>query len=119
MRVFVSFSGRDQEIVRRLLLDLSRHNIEIWDYSRDEEQIPAAVPVRDGLVEQLRCVDAVVVLISRASAAPDSRFTQYEVEQALALGLRILPVQLLDSPAVAMSPPFAELQRLELRYVSL
>jgi hypothetical protein len=117
--VFLSFSGRDQDLVRRLLLDLDRHGIEIWDYSREEDQIPAAVPVRHGLSDQLRRVDAVIVLISAASASPASQYTQHEVQEALAAGMRIVPVHLCDSPATVLSEPFARLASLDLRYVSL
>jgi hypothetical protein len=90
VRIFVSFSSRDQQVVRRLLLDMARHSVDVWDYSRDDDRLPAAVPLRDGLADQLRRVDTIVVVVSRASAAPDSPYTQCEVEQALALGLRIL-----------------------------
>ncbi len=119
MRIFVSFSGRDQQVVRRLLLDMARHHVDVWDYSRDDDRLPAAVPLRDGLADQLRRVDTVVVIVSRASAAPDSPYTQCEVEQALALGLRIVPVRLIDAPPGPLSPAFAELERRELRYVTL
>jgi tetratricopeptide (TPR) repeat protein len=119
VRVFLSFSGRDQGVVRRLILDLNRHGIEIWDYSRDEDQIPAAVPVRRGLSQELRRVDTVIVLISAASAAPESEYTKHEVEEALAHGMRIVPVHLCDSPAIVLSEPFAQLARLDLRYVTL
>ena len=101
------------------MLDLNRHGIEIWDYSREEDQIPAAVPVRRGLSEEMRRVDTVIVLVSAASAAPQSQYTQYEVEDALAAGVRIVPVHLSDSPATVLSEPFAKLASLDLRYVSL
>ena len=82
MRIFVSFSGRDQQVVRRLLLDMARHSVEVWDYSRDDDRLPAAVPLRDGIADQLRRADVMVVLVSRSAphlspATPSTRSNRH------------------------------------------
>ena len=91
--VFVSYSRRDSEPVQRLVAALQEHGKEVWmdvDGIRDAEVFPAAL---SAAVERS---DGFVFVISPDSVT--SRFCEQEVEHALELNKRIVPLVLRRVP---------------------
>ena len=95
-RVFVSFASRDVAFTRRLLARLRAQPIQLWDYSREGEEIPAGVCLVDYLRQRIQGADVVVPIISPNSFI--SAYAPREVERALDLHkkgiLRVIPVRL-------------------------
>jgi WD40 repeat protein len=95
--VFVSYSRRDGEFVRRLAEALTERGKDVWvdvDGVRDAEVFPAALRTA---VEQS---DGFVFVISPDSVA--SNYCEQEVEHALELNKRIVPLLLSTVPDEAV-----------------
>ena len=87
--VFVSYSRRDSETVQRIVSALQERGKDVWldvDGIRDAEVFPAA------LRTAVEGSDSFVFVISPDSVA--SRFCEQEVEHALELNKRIVPLAL-------------------------
>lgn len=99
-KLFISFSGRDQHQVRRLMSDLLLQNVEeIWDYSDAGREIPAAQPINSYLTKKIDDCDYFIAVISPHSIDEYiGRFTRFEVEYAIRCGKhndgKLLPVLL-------------------------
>jgi len=95
--VFVSYSRRDGEFVRRFAEALTERGKDVWvdvDGIRDAEVFPAALRTA---VEQS---DGFVFVISPDSVASD--YCEQEVEHALELNKRIVPLLLRTVPDEAV-----------------
>jgi TIR domain len=91
--VFVSYSRRDAEFVRRLAQDLERRGKDVWvdvDGIRDAEVFPQA------LRRAIESSDAFVFVIS--PDAVSSAFCEQEVAHAAQLNKRIVPLALRAVP---------------------
>jgi WD40 repeat protein len=85
--VFVSYSRRDSEFVRQLVSDLEARGKSVWldtDGIEDAELFPEAIRTA------IEGSDAFMFVITPESAA--SRFCAQEVEHALELNKRLVPV---------------------------
>ncbi len=86
--VFISYSRRDQEYVRKLAEDLNRR-VEggVWF---DQSDIQAGDRWRDRIVNGVRDAKVVVLVLSPDSAA--SQYVQMELNLALESGKKVIPI---------------------------
>jgi WD40 repeat protein len=89
--VFLSYSRRDQPFVLRLRSALEAAGWGVWV---DEEDIPPAAEWRDELASGIRAAHTFVFVLSPDSVASD--YCQWELEQAVALGKRLIPLVIRD-----------------------
>jgi WD40 repeat protein len=97
--VFVSYSRRDGEFVRRLVEALQAHGKDVWvdtEGIRDAEVFPAA------LRSAVESSDGFVFVISPDSVA--SNFCEQEVDHAIELNKRIVPLLLEKVPDEQVPP---------------
>lgn len=114
-RLFISFSSRDREFVRRLFYSLKSQGADVWDYTRRGDEIGPGKSIPAVLCEQVDASDYYLILVSRNSTDPTiGRFVQLELEHALSRGMlsqgRIIPVVLLDRPPRCWGGPFKQLE---------
>ena len=88
MNVFLSYSSRDRDFVRRLANDLERAGYTVW---RDEHGLAVGEDLAR-IDDAVASADAIVIVLSTASTG--SRWVEYEVSRARSLRLRMLPVLL-------------------------
>ncbi|HWF26062.1 MAG TPA: TIR domain-containing protein [Solirubrobacteraceae bacterium] len=91
--VFISYSRRDSDYVRRLQRDLASRGKDVWV---DVEAIRDAEVVPDALRRAIEGSDAFVFVISPDSV--HSQFCEQEVTHALELNKRIVPLALREVP---------------------
>jgi WD40 repeat protein len=106
---FVSYSRRDSAFVRELVGALTSRGLNVW---LDEEDIPPSARWRDELTSAIEGAGAFVAVISPQAAA--SKECGRELEHALALGKRIVPVLQADAPEA--SPELASRQYVDMRH---
>lgn len=82
-RVFLSHSSQDKAFARRLSEDLKRHGATVW---LDEAALQPAVRWKQQLDNAISDNDFVIVVLTPDSV--DSKWVQYEINQALAHGER-------------------------------
>src|SRR6476469_1931158 len=85
--VFVSYSRRDGEFVRGLVAALEARGKSVWV---DTQGIGAGEVFPDAIRHAIEASDAFVFVISPESVA--SRYCENEVDYALALSKRVVPV---------------------------
>ena len=102
---FVSYSRTDSAEVRALTDALERRGRTLWV---DWEGIPATSRWRDEIRDAIRRADSLLVLVSPAFAG--SHECGIEVESAVELGKRIVPVLLHDTDPARLVPAVAERQ---------
>jgi len=86
--VFISYSRRDQEFVRRLAEDLNRRvDGGVWF---DQSDIEAGDRWRDRIIDGIRDAKVVVVVLSPEAAA--SPYVKMELKLALEARKRVIPV---------------------------
>lgn len=89
MKLFMSYSTRNKEFVRKLHADLER-GFEVW---LDEHALQVGADL--ALIETgVRASDCLVVVLSQAAA--ESTWVDREIECAERFGVRVLPVLLED-----------------------
>lgn len=101
-RIFISFSSRDQNEVRKLFSALHHQNIEVWDYSDDGQELPLAHSIESSLRRKIDECDYFIAVISRNSIHEEiGKHTRFEVLYALEKELckqnRILPLVIKNS----------------------
>lgn len=117
LKLFVSFSSRDQDAVRMLFSSLAVQRVDVWDYSREGEGLPLARLVEESLAEKIRLCDYFLAVVSASSTDEVfGRYTGFEVLSALEAGLlqrhRLLPILLTTSPPAEWRSPYKELEGL-------
>jgi hypothetical protein len=85
--IFISYSRKDQEFVRRLASDLNEKVAGVWF---DQSDIQAGQRWRDEIEQGIRGCKVVILVLSPDSAA--SRYVQMEINLALEKRKRILPI---------------------------
>lgn len=114
MQVFVSYSSRDKDFVRRLVGDLERSDadVSLW---LDERELRVGQAIGSNFQDLeatiARCASLMVV-VSQASAG--SFWVEREIQIARSTGVRVLPVLLEDVP-VSWAPSFAGLAHADFR----
>ncbi len=93
--VFVSYARADREPVSRVVDELNKLGVKTWV---DAEQLSAGDSWQRSISDALRKAQALLVFISPAMVR--SKWIAVEFEQALAGGIRILPVLLEVTPVV-------------------
>jgi hypothetical protein len=86
-RVFISYARGDQSVAARLLSEVQHVSFEGW---MDTADLAGGEAFSASIRDALRRSSAVVVLISPRSL--DSKWVQFEIGAAEALGKRIIPV---------------------------
>jgi hypothetical protein len=86
-KIFISYAHDDRAIAECLLSELQRVSLVGW---MDTADIGASEAISASIRDALRSSSAVVVLLSPKSLS--SRWVQFEVGAAEALGKRIIPV---------------------------
>lgn len=79
MKIFISHSHKDKEIVRRLTNDLRKYDLDVW---LDEDLISPGDQWADKINESLDKSDVVLVIMSNNTA--ESRFQNSEIAFAIA-----------------------------------
>ena len=102
---FISYSHLDREFAVRLRDALRDAGKRPW---LDETEISGGTRWSDALKRAIEHADAFVVLLSPHSAG--SRECRRELDYALALNKRILPVRIADTPTETLPPRLAEYQ---------
>ncbi|MDQ3130702.1 MAG: TIR domain-containing protein [Acidobacteriota bacterium] len=102
-KVFISFSSKDQNEVRKLFSALEIQNVKVWDYSGAGQELPLAHQVSDSLKKRIDECDYFIAIISPITIDEEiGRHTRFEVRYAIECGKlqpdRILPV-LINNPA--------------------
>ncbi len=103
-KVFVSFSSRDKNEVRKLFSALHHQKVELWDYSDDGQELPLAHSLELSLKEKIDECDYFIAVISPNSIHEEiGRHTRFEVFYALEKEMwkqnKILPIILRNSSA--------------------
>ncbi|MCX4738116.1 toll/interleukin-1 receptor domain-containing protein [Streptomyces antibioticus] len=114
MQVFVSYSSRDKEFVRRVVSDLERSDAEVslWLDERElrvGQAIGSEFEELEATIAQCVCL---MVVVSQASAG--SYWVEREIQIAKSVGVRVLPVLLEDIPA-SWAPSFTGLAHVDFR----
>jgi hypothetical protein len=78
VRVFISYSSKDESFVTRLKYDLEEHGIETWYAPRD---LAIGATTREDLDKAILSVDRLIVVLSKTSII--SRWVEQELETAL------------------------------------
>ena len=86
-KVFISYSRDDADWVRRFAEALREQSVSVW---LDEWQISVGESLREAIESGLRSNDAIVVVLSEASAQRPAIF--FELGVALGMGKRLIPV---------------------------
>ena len=87
MKVFLSYSRADVEMVAKVSNILERESVEVW---RDEEDIEAGTLWPKKIAEGLQGADAVVLFWSANTV--DSHWVDFELNSALAMRKLVIPV---------------------------
>ncbi len=95
--VFLSYTSSDRELAVRILGALERAGLSVWWDAKLTEGTPFDLQIKDALVESV----ALVALISRD--ALKSKWVRWEIAQAPAGGMRVVPV-LADDVAASELP---------------
>ena len=119
-RVFVSFSSRDRDLVRRVFARLDAQEVDLWNYADEAQEIPGGEEIADYLKARIERSDHFLPLVSPNSF--QSNYARQEVRHALArhssAGPRIVPLVLpeclMDRP---WPEPYAALEGLRYRMV--
>ncbi len=86
--VFISYSRKDQEFVRRMAEDLNRHvDGGVWF---DQSDIQPGDRWRDQIINGIREAQVIVLVLSPDAAA--SQYVQMELKLALEAGKKVIPV---------------------------
>jgi WD40 repeat protein len=109
-RVFISYARRDQAAVRRWCDALAEHGRTLWV---DWEGIPPSAEWMTEIEDGIRSADAFVFMLSPASLA--STVCRQEMDIAIALAKRLVPVMIEDVPAADVPPELARLNWIFLR----
>src|SRR5688572_15535686 len=117
LRLFVSFSTRDQAAVQMLFSALSAQHVGVWDYSREGERLPAGQPVAESLAAKIALCDYFLAVVSASSTDERlGRYSEFEVRSALDAGLlgrhRVLPLLLVASRPARWRGSYEELESL-------
>jgi len=117
LKLFVSFSSRDQNAVRMLFSALALQHIDVWDYSREGEKLALGRPIEESLAEKIALCDYFFAVVSANSADPNlGRYPDFEVHCALENGLadrrRLLPLLLLTNPPNEWSGSYKRIEGL-------
>ena len=120
--VFISFSTRDREIVRRIFARLEAQEVNLWNYADEAQEIPGGEPIPAYLMERIEHSDFFLPLVSANSFG--SNYAQQEVRHALArhaLGLlRVVPMVIPSClPPETWHAPYDALSRFRYRMVNV
>lgn len=105
-KVFVSYSSKDSAFTRRLTRDLSANAFEILD-NREEWRV--GDNYKEKVSASISNADIFIIILSRNTY--DSKWTKYELDDALNKGKRIFPIlaEDVDLPANLSALKYANL----------
>lgn len=109
--LFISFSSRDQKIVRELMADLKHQGISFWDYSELIESIRPGNDIHRRLFDEIDRCDFFLAVISKNSVDESiGRFCIEEVDYARKNGFagqgRFIPLMLKPDEPESLESPF-------------
>ena len=116
MRVFISASARDRELVNRLTNTLNAHDFRVYDA---DASISVGELWSNSLsrnFESLAKEGCVIALLTESSLK--SQFVRYELEAAVEKNVPILPVLVGETSAILCTEQLPMLRRLQLLTVS-
>jgi tetratricopeptide (TPR) repeat protein len=120
VRLFVSFSAKDEAESERLFDRLKAQPVQLWDYSREGEEVPGGEPLLPYLCARIDDCDVFLPLVSpRSFASPHTcGEVRHAVSRSAQSKLRIIPLVLSDAGEVNHWPlPYKDLA--QLRYYML
>lgn len=91
--VFISYSTRDSQIVDEIVKSLIYNNITYW---KAPERIPAGSNYAKEIPKGIRECEVFLLLLSNASQ--NSIWVEKELDMAVGMGKKIIPVRLDDTP---------------------
>jgi uncharacterized protein (TIGR03032 family) len=100
-QVFLSYSSSDREFAVRLASALERSGLSVWWDAKLADGIPFDRQIKDALAESV----AIVALISRE--ALKSKWVRWEIAQAPAGGMHVVPVLTGEIPSEELPKPVA------------
>jgi tetratricopeptide (TPR) repeat protein len=117
LKIFVSFSSKDEDTIRMLFSALAVQHVDVWDYSREGEKLPLAHALEESLAGKIKSCDYFLAVVSASSTnALLGRNTEFEVRSALEAGLskrgKLLPLLLVTSPPAEWRGAYKELEGL-------
>jgi nucleoside 2-deoxyribosyltransferase len=86
-RVFISYSHRDADWVKKFAKSLSDLQVDVW---LDDWRVAPGDDIRDALEQGLRRSDAIVAVLSHGDEARPNVF--FELGVALGMGKRLIPI---------------------------
>ncbi len=89
LRVMISYSRRDRDLAEKLVCQLENYRINVWIDKRLEVH---PVDFEKEIAHQIRKSDAIILLVSNASA--QSQYVRREYDYACELGKKIVFVQI-------------------------
>jgi tetratricopeptide (TPR) repeat protein len=116
LRIFLSFSGKDNRFIRCLLARLSALRLEPWDYSSEGQELPGGSNISRSLEDRITKSEIFLPIISPNSFA--SRYCREEVNYALHYNqkdhLQIIPIVSSSCPEAGTDwpEPYRQLARI-------
>lgn len=108
-QVFLSYSEQDSAILENVRRSLMREGFTVWSSKTDiQTGVDFQVAIDRGLEE----ADNIVYLLSPASL--QSEYCQHEIEYALSLNKRIIPVLVRTTDPVTIPPTLRNLQYIDI-----
>lgn len=120
--VFVSFSSRDRESVRRIFARLEAQEVNLWNYADEAQEIPGGEEISAYLKERVERADFFLPLIS--ANCFESNYARQEVRHALTCRAerrpRVVPIVLSSCPPHGTWPaPYDALAGVRSRVVNV
>ena len=103
--VFISYSRRDKAFVRALCHALQEHNHQLWV---DWDGIRSSLPWREEISNGIRQATRLIYILSPDTIA--SQYCNWEIDQALKLQKKLIPILCRDVDISTVRPEIASLQ---------
>ncbi|HEY9801059.1 MAG TPA: toll/interleukin-1 receptor domain-containing protein, partial [Leptolyngbyaceae cyanobacterium] len=108
-KVFLSYSEQDKEIMEKIRNSLRRENITVWTNTTD---IKTGEEFKQAIQRGIEQADNVVYLLS--PDAINSTYCQQELDYALSLNKRIIPLLVQETEPTQVPPALRDLQYIDL-----
>jgi len=115
IRIFISFSSLDRDVVRKFFYALKSQDLEVWNYSIKGEEIPPGKEISEYLKGQIDKADYFISFLSSNSVSKETgKYPELELSYAISKGFlkkeRIFPIMITDRNPKGLYSPFSELK---------
>ncbi|MES2848110.1 MAG: TIR domain-containing protein [Bacteroidota bacterium] len=108
-RIFLSFASEDTDFVLRVFNRLKKLNIDVWDYTNRDEEIPVGNKIPEVLAKKIIESDYFIPIITSNSVSNLKPIVHFEVEFALNNRKKIIPFVIRDRAPATWEGAFEEL----------